>query len=360
MRPIGVPTLALAIVPRALREAVARIRAHHALWMACALIPCAGWSQTPCPPPLNAGPAEMQRLAHTTQPDRGFLWEVTRDGRRSYLYGTVHVARLAWDFPGPVVRKALLDSRVLAVELDPTDPHLLARLTAAQGVAAPSNEAADPARSAAIEAGFAREFTRACVDAARLQYMAANMKLAALTALSARDRGLYPQTSIDTALVGFMRATGKRVLELETPEEQGRALEQSDGGGSASVERALARLDSGETRRELLKLTHTWAVSDATALHAYTSSPGYLSDRAARAAVFADRDRLLAQRIDDTFQKEDGVFAAIGMLHTTNDGNVVERLQHMGYTVRALVPAVEVPAEVQETAPPQEDPQAAR
>ena len=38
--------------------------------------------------------------------DHGFLWRVSRDGRVSYLYGTIHLARLAWVFPGPTVVEA--------------------------------------------------------------------------------------------------------------------------------------------------------------------------------------------------------------------------------------------------------------
>ena len=40
---------------------------------------------------------EAQRHAR----DRGFLWKLEKDGRTSWLYGTVHVARLEWAFPGP-------------------------------------------------------------------------------------------------------------------------------------------------------------------------------------------------------------------------------------------------------------------
>ena len=52
-------------------------------------------------------------------------------GRTSWLYGTVHVARLPWMFPGPAVVKALNASRTVALELDMLDPDIARRLSAA-------------------------------------------------------------------------------------------------------------------------------------------------------------------------------------------------------------------------------------
>ena len=69
-----------------------------------------------CPPPLPStaakGPAR----------DRGLLWRVTRDGRSSWLFGTLHVGKPAWARLGPRVTAALQASDVLAVEIDPGDP----------------------------------------------------------------------------------------------------------------------------------------------------------------------------------------------------------------------------------------------
>jgi uncharacterized protein len=56
------------------------------------------------------------------------LWEISKNGRRSFLYATVHVAKLEWDFPGPTIKEALNASHQVAVEVDLTDPGLAKRL----------------------------------------------------------------------------------------------------------------------------------------------------------------------------------------------------------------------------------------
>ena len=58
--------------------------------------------------------------------DHGFLWRVARDGRSSYLYGTIHAAKAEWMFPGPLTLAALAASDTLALELDVLDPDVQA------------------------------------------------------------------------------------------------------------------------------------------------------------------------------------------------------------------------------------------
>src|SRR5450755_765457 len=63
----------------------------------------------------------LGHLAKTVQPDRGVLWKVSRNGKDSFLYGVVHVAKLEWDFPGPTILDALKRSAYLVVEVDTTE-----------------------------------------------------------------------------------------------------------------------------------------------------------------------------------------------------------------------------------------------
>ena len=58
---------------------------------------------------------------------------MTKDGRSSYLYGTIHAARTEWMFPGPVTLDALRSSDTLALELDVLDPDVQRRLVTSIG-----------------------------------------------------------------------------------------------------------------------------------------------------------------------------------------------------------------------------------
>ena len=82
-------------------------------WLAglCLLagLACTGTAQAEpdCPPVAGAPSPDALAAAARTASDRGPLWRIERDGRSSWLYGTLHVGRLAWAFPGPNVSAAL-------------------------------------------------------------------------------------------------------------------------------------------------------------------------------------------------------------------------------------------------------------
>src|SRR4029079_1658260 len=75
-----------------------------------------------CPPAAQQLTTETLNAGIRDAKDHGFLWRITKGGRSSYLYGTIHAARAEWMFPGPVTLDALRNSDTLALELDVLDP----------------------------------------------------------------------------------------------------------------------------------------------------------------------------------------------------------------------------------------------
>ena len=309
-----------------------RIAVIFSSWM-LGLSAVGGEMPTTCPSAPNSDAKTLRRLARTAQPDRGFLWEVSKNGRRSFLYGTVHVAKLEWDFPGPTIKAALNASHQVAVELDLADPTLAKRLNA-QGreLAERSGARLASAKRDDLAGRLSVQFRRACLDEAGFADATLGSKATSLSLLSARDEGLYPQQAIDSALVGFARATGKSVIELETSGAQANAM----GGGPDSVEREIERLESGEARTQLIKLTSAWAAGDFPEIEAYFSWCHCEQDQAGIRRLLGDRNAVLADRLADTYETQEGVFAAIGVLHIIGPESVVERLRSRGYSVLRL------------------------
>jgi uncharacterized protein len=97
------------------------LRHFRAFALAVAVAIGAAHAQDHCPPPASVPTPEQLTTAQSLAKDRGFLWRVTKDGRSSYLYGTIHVAKLDWVFPGPEMRKALQATDNLALELNVLD-----------------------------------------------------------------------------------------------------------------------------------------------------------------------------------------------------------------------------------------------
>ena len=68
-----------------------------------------------CPPALQTPSAEQIQQAQRNIRNRGYLWKISKDNRSSYLYGTIHLGRFEWIFPGPNLRAALQAVDVLAL-----------------------------------------------------------------------------------------------------------------------------------------------------------------------------------------------------------------------------------------------------
>ena len=81
-----------------------------------------------CPPPVSQPAPEVLQEALRNARDHGFLWRISKDGRTSFLYGTIHVAKFDWMFPGAQVMKAILATDTIALELDVMDTDIQSRI----------------------------------------------------------------------------------------------------------------------------------------------------------------------------------------------------------------------------------------
>ena len=92
-----------------------------------------------CPPAAEQPASEAIQDALRNASDHGFMWRISKDGRTSFLYGTIHVAKFEWMFPGPSVMQALNAADTVALELDVTDADIQSRV--ASGMATLPNTA---------------------------------------------------------------------------------------------------------------------------------------------------------------------------------------------------------------------------
>ena len=81
-----------------------------AAWLPFAAAHGAG-ADAACPPAPQPLTSDNLSAGIRTAKDHGFLWRVTKDGRSSYLYGTIHAAKAEWMYPGPVTLDALQGQR---------------------------------------------------------------------------------------------------------------------------------------------------------------------------------------------------------------------------------------------------------
>ena len=266
-----------------------------------------------------------------TAPDRGYLWRISRDGRSSWLFGTLHVGKPAWRRFGPQLSAALRASDVLALEIDPTDPSLYAALADAQ-----------PAASlpAPLQARLTRAYERACVSPQLLARMNPVLQATTLIVLEARWLGMDPLFALELSLSEQARSQGQPVVSLESVARQKAALVPDDPADAVRVlEQSLAQLEDHRGRRVMARLAEAWESGDLQALEDYErwcECASTANDRAFIRKLNDERNPPLADGIESQHKQGRRVFAAVGALHMTGPQSLPLLLAQRGFTVERI------------------------
>ena len=290
-----------------------------------------------CPPVAHQpSAAELTQAAQRAR-DHGFLWRLQKDGRVSWLYGTIHVGKLEWAFPGPQVAAALREAKALALELDIGNAAVQQQLAAAQ---ARLDARGVPALPGALAERLARQVALACLSPALMAEQPPLLQAVTLSVLAARRDGLDPAYAQEFSLAGFVRAQGGRVHSLEDAAGQ---LEALTGGGAAEqlaqLRQTLEQLENGLARATLVKLALAWADGDLDTIAAYDQWCDCAKDAAERAFLARlndDRNPALADRIAALHAGGTPVFAAVGALHMTGARALPLLMREKGYQVERI------------------------
>jgi uncharacterized protein YbaP (TraB family) len=317
------------------RRAGSLLRRWCAALAVLALFAPPATAQAPaCPPAAHAPTAEQAQAGLRTARDRGFLWRLRKDGHASYLYGTVHVARQDWTFPGPAVMSALRASDLVALELDVLDPDIQERLRAGMAIRP------DHGLTGALAERLRRQARTACLPDSWVAATAPEMVATTLIVMAARERGLDPAYAVDVVLAGLARSLGKPVASLETPELQlailrGRTREETE----SVVAQSLDELESGRATPMLARIAQIWADSRIDELDRYAQWCECLDtaeERALHRRLLDDRNPGLAERIDALHRSGKQVFAAVGSLHMIGAAGLPALLAQRGYQVERV------------------------
>jgi uncharacterized protein YbaP (TraB family) len=291
-------------------------------WLACLLLAGAAAAQ-PEPPPAQATcPPALPQASAAEQGaparDRGLLWRATRDGRTLHLYGTLHVGKPHWRKLGPRTAAALRDSDVVALEIDPLDPALAAAMAAV----------AHPRRfPAALRDRLDQAYRRACMAPEALATLHPLLQVTTLTVMEARWLGMDPAFSAELVLATQARGAGRRVVALETPELQVRALVPADEGEDQSARRVLGRLARAWEHGDLATLQDpaAWCECEMNEV-----------DRALMARLTDARNAALAEGIVAQHREGRRVFAAVGALHMVGPQSLPRLLERQGFRVERV------------------------
>lgn len=288
-----------------------------------------------CPPAARVPTTERAQALAKAARDRGFLWRMQKDGRVSHLYGTIHVGRVEWLFPGPRTTKAIRDSDVVALELDMEDPAVAGALQSGM-----AKDTAQPALPPALEARLRAQVRAACLPEGVVDIAAPEMLAIGLVASSARRDGLDPAYAIDPSFAGFAKAMKKPVESLETADLQLQLL-RSDKREELleGLERTLGELEQGKSRRALIKVSQVWDAGRFDELANYAAwceCQDTEAERAELKALLDDRNPAMAERIDRLHAGGKSVFAAVGALHMIGPLGLPQLMRERGYEVTRI------------------------
>ena len=307
-----------------------------ALLLAC-LLSFNSLAQTPadCPPPAtpDTSPETIQEGMKNAR-DHGFLWRIEKDGHASYLYGTVHVGKQEWLYPGPQLRQAIRETDTMALELDVFDPAIRERInklmTSQKGHRLPEK----------LQARLRQQAAASCVSYETIAPLAPELQVATLAVTLARKEGLDPAFAVDALLAGIGHSSQRQVVSLETPESQMASVQMgSPRETRAFVDASLKDMESSKALDILSRMAKAWEDNDYVTMANYASWCECLDtpiERKAMKRLLDERNPALAKGIDKLHRNGSQVFAAVGSLHLFGPLGLPTLMKQMGYQVEQV------------------------
>jgi hypothetical protein len=287
-----------------------------------------------CPPVLSQPTPEMIQSGMRNARNHGFLWRISKDGRTSYLYGTIHVAKFEWMFPGPQVMQAIRATDTIALEMDLLDAGIQAdmarKIAALQKVDLP----------APLVKRMRQQAEVFCVSYDSIAKLTPEFQVVALTMMVGRKAGLEAGYAIDSVLAGIGHKANKRMVSLETPELQLSVLQMHDARETlAFVADSLDELEQNRSLTLLDNIARAWATADYARMENFAEWCECLKTETEREVMnraLDERNPALAEHIDTLHMDGRQVFAAVGSLHMFGPSGLPKLMEKRGYRVEQI------------------------
>jgi uncharacterized protein len=277
--------------------------------------------------------AQQVSTAQAKARDRGALWSATKDGRTSYLYGSIHIGKLDWVFHGPEVLKAFQQTDALALEIDLLDPNVMQRSTALQKQKALK-------LPADLQRRMRAQLQLACLPVQQMEAMHPVLQAFTVQIMAARHEGLEIAYGQELTFASMAQETKKKIISLETVELQMAALLPSDAKESITiVEQMLKQLETGTAKTVLAQLSGYWETGNVEQVARYEEWCQCMSTELERnflRRLNDGRNPHMADRIASEHANQ-SLFTAVGMLHMTGPQSLPKLLEERGFKVERIV-----------------------
>lgn len=272
--------------------------------------------------------------------ERGALFRATAQGHTLYLFGTMHVGVPGFYPFDARLLAALSAASTLALELDP-DPSPFAAAEAVRRFGALAQGAQAYAQLGSRKLALLDELARQAGMAPASARALKPVLLAVLLSTAEFEKlGYRADLSSDRELARIARASGKRILELESLESQLTILDRLSAPNQwRFLEECLDSIVSGRQLAEARSVIDAWGSADKAALDAMAArvaASGGVSGKFAREILLDGRNPALADKLAALLRAEDKAVAAIGVLHLLGARSVPALLAERGITVERV------------------------
>lgn len=299
----------------------------------------AGW-QTARAESAAAGPAAIQAQIDAA-PARGLFYEIRRDGRRAFLFGTLHVGTPDFFPLERRVTDALVGSSGLVVEVDVTRTDVLLAAMRRHALL-PDGERLDALLAPALQTRLQTQLDALPLPRAAVQVYKPWMAALTLTMGGIRQSGFDGGYATDGFLVGLARGLDKPVAELESADKQLGLFDAMPRADQiAFLDEVLQSMENGRLAADTRTLVAAWLAGDADALERQAGKSLDENPRSGpwmQQKLFTERNYRMAERIERLLADGQSPFVAVGALHLVGPDGLPALLAGRGYRVVELYP----------------------
>jgi uncharacterized protein YbaP (TraB family) len=280
---------------------------------------------------LLAGTAVSVAPAQTTPAARGFVWSVERDGRTSWLVGSLHVlTKDAYPLPGSM-DKAFEQAKTLMEETDVNElssPDMIG-IVATKGLFT-NGQTLESVLPRDAYTRLAQRMTATGLPMEMVKMMRPWMVELTLSGLELQRAGFDPDLGIDVHYRRKAAQNGMALNMLET------AAEQIDYLAGLPLDVQVSQLQQTLTEgdaelREVREIAAAWRAGDTAAierllLKGMKESPAYYQ------SLVVDRNRRWIPRIESCFSTG-SCFVVVGAAHMVGSDGLIAMLKQKGYRI---------------------------
>ena len=283
--------------------------------------------------------AKSAEVQASRQQPGGILFKVQDGHHVLYLLGSIHVGAADFYPLAPVILRTLEQAPALALEIDPEQLPALQAAVLQNGIYA-AGESFRSALSEPVQRQLLAALEKNHISEDSIAHMRPWMIASLLTMQQAEGGGYSAALGVDNYLAQLAHARHQAVIELEGAARQLALFGAlAPAQQSLLLEDTLQELDNAGSAAQLSAITACWREGDLPRLQGLLddmrSAPGFV-DRFTKTVMIDQRNPFLADRLATLLAQQDGVFAAIGMLHLVGANGVPALLAQRGLQVERV------------------------